>query len=642
MPGLDGIRAIAVLAVIASHLGYGWAAGGFLGVDLFFVLSGYLITGLLLRERESTGNISLSSFYGRRARRLFPALGLFLLVFVLITWRTAAPVDLIRLRGDGLATLFYGANWHFIATGQSYGAQIAAPSPLMHMWSLAIEEQFYLLWPALLLVLWPLTRGRAGRLFAAVTGLAAASAVAMAVLYTPHGDPSRVYYGTDTRAFELMIGAALAVLVMRWPIDAWTRRTRRLVGVAAIAAVGVVGTMLVTVRWGTSPWLYRGGMVGFAVAAAIVVAGAHRGPVAWVLSLRPLQWIGKVSYGLYLWHWPVIVWMTPRRIGISGWHLDAARVGVALAATTVSYYVIERPIRTRRFRLPVPAVTGLSVAAALTAMILVSTSGGVALAVEGMHVGQAPKIPIRQAAPLSSSAPVRSPATPASAAPTTAQVPPTSPSPTAAQAPSTAPTAPPSTAPAVPPVVSVVGDSIAFTLVYKSGDVPGIRVGGAPVIGCGFGVNPGGQRELGSSTTCTKAVPEALASLESQRPDIVLIQTGEWEERSGRRPGAIRASWDESLQRVRAAAPQARVVVAPEGCLGDIAESPYDTASIAELLRSWADSHGLPVLNTDVWLCESAHRDDQSLRPDGQHFGNSAELWQWLAPQLLQLDVARH
>ena len=226
LPALDGLRAFAVAGVFAYHLGFGWASGGYLGVDLFFVLSGFLITSLLIEEWVTTARIRLGSFWARRARRLLPALFLVLVaiaVYVVLNGRfgppgSAAQVDLSGLRGDDLATLFYVANWHAIFAHQSYFAQFSAPSPLEHTWSLAIEEQFYLVWPPVLLLILTLARGAWRRVGMIVTVVGAlASAGLMALLYHPAADPTRLYFGTDTRVFDMLAGATMAMVAAARP-----------------------------------------------------------------------------------------------------------------------------------------------------------------------------------------------------------------------------------------------------------------------------------------------------------------------------------------------------------------------------------------------------------------------------------------
>ncbi|HEY1740654.1 MAG TPA: acyltransferase, partial [Acidimicrobiia bacterium] len=343
-PPLDGIRALAVLAVIAYHLNYGWAKGGFLGVDVFFVLSGYLITTLLLREWDTDRHIDLVAFWGRRARRLFPALLLVLLAAALAAvWFTPAD-QLARLRGDAIAALLYVANWRFILSGQSYFDLFNAPSPLRHLWSLAIEEQFYLLWPPIVYVALRARRSRRVLGLICVVGIIA-SAVCMAMLFHAN-DVSRAYYGTDSRCQTILVGCLLAVLVERRRPTARSERVLRAVGVGSFAVI-LLSFMVVNAQ---SSLLFHGGSAAFAVASAGIIAGTSlvtTGPVRRLLSITPLRGIGKISYGLYLWHWPLIVWLTPARLGLGSASTDVVRVAATFACAIASYFLVELPIRRR-------------------------------------------------------------------------------------------------------------------------------------------------------------------------------------------------------------------------------------------------------------------------------------------------------
>ena len=375
-PALDGLRAVAVLAVVAYHLQIGPTPGGFLGVDVFFVLSGYLITSLLLRERTRTGRIDLGKFWARRVRRLLPALIVLCLVVSVWAATWASTNRLGTIRRDLISSLLYVANWNFIVTGQSYFDTFAQPSPLRHTWSLAIEEQFYLLWPATVLVLLAARRGL--RKLAVITAVAAvASVVCEAVLYNAT-DSSRAYYGTDARAHELFVGALLAMVLHRFGSSLRARVAQSGASSALLVATGWLGAALLLVGIvrlsDHAAAYYRGGSLAMSLAVAGMIVAVELGPsgiLARLLSLPPAVAIGKVSYGLYLWHWPVQVWLTRKSTGVHGIELTLLRLAVASAACVASYFLVERPIRRgsvgsvrltpRRLAAIVPVSTALAV-----------------------------------------------------------------------------------------------------------------------------------------------------------------------------------------------------------------------------------------------------------------------------------------
>ena len=383
LPALNGLRGIAVMGVVAYHLQIGWAKGGYLGVDLFFVLSGFLITTLLLEEWTRTGRVNLAAFWGRRARRLLPALFLVVAALALYLIGNAlfggpganGLIDLSGLRGDSIATLLYVNNWHLIFAHQSYFAQFSTPSPLQHTWSLAIEEQFYLIWPLLLLVL--LRYGRRGwrRVGVTVTvALGVGSSVLMAALFHPGVDPSRIYYGTDTRLFDLMAGATIAFLAASRPQPVQrARRTLHWVGPTAAVALGVFWVTAGTPGGLPTNFMFEGGFLLCAALAALVVADARLvepGTFARGLAWKPLHFVGTISYGIYLWHWPVIVYLTAARTGLSTWPLNLLRIAVTLAVSTASYYLVERPVRLARLR-GGARFWGAPLAAVVTAVVIV-------------------------------------------------------------------------------------------------------------------------------------------------------------------------------------------------------------------------------------------------------------------------------
>jgi peptidoglycan/LPS O-acetylase OafA/YrhL len=351
MPGLDGLRAVAVLSVIAYHLNFGWAGGGLLGVGVFFTLSGYLITDLLLGQLAAD-RLRLSSFWLARARRLLPAL--FVMLAIIVVWvATIGPGQPPEFARAVVAAALYVANWQLIFQHVSYFASFGPPSPLNHIWSLGVEEQFYIFWPLLLLAgvhfVPERTRvaGLRPRLAAVALLLAGASAVEMALLYKPSLDPSRIYFGTDTRAFELLIGCALAMV---WP----SRRLRESIKPGArriLDGAGAVGLLaILAMVWRTSEYssfLYEGGFVllSFATAAALA-ALVHPGcRIGELLSVEPLRWIGVRSYGIYLWHVPIIVLTTPAADHGINLGRDALQLAATFVVAALSWRFIEQPIR---------------------------------------------------------------------------------------------------------------------------------------------------------------------------------------------------------------------------------------------------------------------------------------------------------
>jgi len=350
VPALDGLRALAVSAVVLYHLDSEWAPGGLLGVTVFFVLSGYLITDILHRQWTASSRINLGDFWIRRARRLLPAL-LAMLTGVALWLVVFAPSRLSALSGQWIAALLYYSNWYLLLHHVSYFAQFGPPSPFDHLWSLAVEEQFYLVWP-LLFVFSLFFIKRRWMLVSLILVYALSSALWMAVLYQPGLDPSRVYYGTDTRAFSLLIGAAFALV---WPLKGQAKATgspaRRipplLLDIGGSAAV--IGLFLCFLLIGQyTPVLYRGGMVVVSLMAALlVVALVHPAThLAAVFAWKPLRWVGVRSYGIYLWHYPVIVLTSPTNTaGDVSIARDLVQVVVSVGLAALSWRYIEQPIR---------------------------------------------------------------------------------------------------------------------------------------------------------------------------------------------------------------------------------------------------------------------------------------------------------
>ncbi|WP_348788666.1 acyltransferase family protein [Leifsonia sp. NPDC080035] len=356
--GLDGLRAIAVVTVLVYHLFPGVLPGGFIGVDIFFVISGFLITSLLLRERSETGRVDLRGFWTRRVRRLVPAIAALVVVCSAIALAIGGDV-LVGIPRQILGASTFSANWLSIAADSSYFAQ-GAPELFRNLWSLAVEEQFYLVWPLALLAI-ALIRHWGARL-AIVLAIAAASAIEMALLTSPGSDPTRVYFGSDTHSFGLALGAALALLIARLrPLDldagetaaqVFVRRWLPPLGVAAVFA-------LVVAAYGMhdeAAFTFRGGLllVSLATAVAIGAAVLPGSGLGRLLDAAPLRWVGARSYGLYLWHWPVFV-LVCAAIPDENDPQTAVVVGLgalacSVAAALLSYRYLEQPIRRHGFR----------------------------------------------------------------------------------------------------------------------------------------------------------------------------------------------------------------------------------------------------------------------------------------------------
>lgn len=385
IPALDGLRTLAVVAVVLYHLNLTWAQGGLLGVTIFFVLSGYLITRLLLNEIAKTGRIDLKSFWIRRIRRLFPAV----VTVVVVTCALCTVfnhVMLTKMRPDILPSLLFFNNWWQIMQDVSYFNALGDPSPLTHFWSLAIEEQFYLIWPPLLLAMVSVHMSKPNTR-RVVLGLAAVSAVAMMVLYNPATDPSRVYYGTDTRVFSLLLGAWMAFIPDRDLAPARLVRhlgLDRLAGAAkhgksksdtaeaattkpselarfwsspaSIDLMGVVGLIglaaMVALTNGYTAFQYRGGTLLCSILTLMVIAACvqPQGMVARALAAEPLVWIGKRSYSIYLWHYPLLLLMNPvANINDTPWWHYILQVLLVVAVAECSYRFIETPFRKGAF-----------------------------------------------------------------------------------------------------------------------------------------------------------------------------------------------------------------------------------------------------------------------------------------------------
>ncbi len=392
-PAVDGLRALAVLSVMAYHMLPDVLPGGWYGVDTFFVISGFLITSLLLAEyRVRHGHIDLLGFWLARCRRLLPALFAVLLLVLLLAPFLTDSGRVSNVGIDVVATIFYVANWRFVLGDEAYFGDIGAPSPVLHTWSLGVEEQFYILFPLLLIGLLAIIRRRAT--LAGVLGLLTlGSAVLMMVLHHPGLEPSRVYYGTDTRAHQLLAGAAVAVLLSPGPgalprhvvrgIDRWCRRLSPVALLVLLTAYWWAGDARSALLEG---WLLP--LSGAVLIVIVATTSPSRSPVQALLSWEPLRRIGVVSYGLYLWHWPIVVFLNDELLGLPTPALVALQAVLTGLLAAVSYRWLERPVRRHGLRALVPKLPRLGPTVAVTGVPLV-LAGALTLGVAGTTVSNA-------------------------------------------------------------------------------------------------------------------------------------------------------------------------------------------------------------------------------------------------------------
>ncbi|EOQ23535.1 acyltransferase family protein [Bacillus cereus group sp. RP37] len=407
MVGLDSLRGLAILGVILYHINFNWMPGGFLGVTVFFVLSGYLITDILAIEWKRNKRIDLKKFWLSRARRLLP--GMLVMLVITLAWITMFHSSLLeKMRGDSLAALFYVSNWWYIYHKLSYFDNFNQLSPLNHFWSLAVEEQFYVVWPFIISLGLYYIKKQSRMILLICLGVVA-SALAMAILYEPGADPSRIYYGTDTRAFSLLIGAVLALV---WPSN---RLANKIIPKARfiLDVVGGIALIIILVMfWKTNqydPFLYKGGMVLLSIATALLVANlAHPSSrIAQFLRFRPLRWIGIRSYGIYLWHYPILT-LTTSKVNAGDFSLIRAILQFLLIIliAQISWKFIEKPIREGALRniqfknLRIQNVT-LGVKLALICTLFVSSIAvvGLSKASKAKENSQQDKVEVAQTQP---------------------------------------------------------------------------------------------------------------------------------------------------------------------------------------------------------------------------------------------------
>ena len=644
-PSLDGVRALAVTSVALYHAGVGFAGGGFLGVDIFFVLSGYLISTLLVREFAVSGSVSLGSFWCRRVTRLLPAL--LVMVAVVLTVAVVAGNGSISetTRSDAIGTLLYSQNWAEILRGESYFELFELPSPFIHTWSLAIEEQWYLLWPVVVAI-----AVQRGRLLLWMT-LAAAGFSALWMLYlaTPE-DPSRAYYGTDARAQALLIGSAAALAMSRKRFFTSARGVKVISVASMVGLLGCLG-LVVTVD-DEQLWMYRGGFTLAALMSVMLIVGIRQSPTsiaARLLAARPLAHLGRMSYGLYLWHWPVFMAIDRLWQEGDGPQLVIAKLVVCYAVATCSLLCIERPIRHHGSDRPVVAVglvvTGLVIASVVWWSVPSETQPEAdgRITTESTQASPVVDDTIQQSG---SSEVVQTPA------PSREELPPASGSTTSTT------NVPSTTIPEENLSLLILGDSIWLELAAWNRDhllMSGWSITADTRVGCG-------TLSDDSRDWCDGRLDSWVESVQNDDPSVVLIGLSHWDAYdveingeqfsygSQRYEEVLRESWSENVSIAQAKG--ASVVIAgvpcfhvdddPTGFDLDTRVSAERTASLNQAGREFVESLGGEVM----WLemrdltCPNGIYESTiagvELHRDGIHYSDEAKplVLDWLEQRL--------
>ncbi len=671
MPTLDGLRGLAVLAVVAFHAGH--LQGGYLGVDLFFTVSGFLITRLILDDL-SRRRFRLGSFWARRARRLLPALWLLLAVLILCSPWLVERSSGVSLRRSVVATAIYIANWWQLSGPGSYWQAFGTPAPLNHTWSLAIEEQFYVIWPIIALIVWKVAKRPARALLALSVVAITASIVAQWLLFKPGTDGARAYLGTDTRAASILVGCAAAIAL-------WTRSHRVKPAVwhwlHLLAPVALVGIVVVWFVGRPGEWLYHGGFPLLAIGAALILASSAAPTPSRLnraLGWAPLVLIGQVSYGIYLWHWPVFSLLGPQQLHVRGWQLLVTRLAITAVLVMVSYVLVERPYRFRRGSIHIRFLgAAVCVVGVIAAVLAWPTVGPVSAARADSVIAKLTQ-QNRSSTNVPTATTVAPPTRPATTTPTTpAPTVATTQPPTVATDPPTT-TLPPTTAPtttAPPPVfpgprrLLVVGDSVADTMrrSFNHQVPPGMAVKDVGKVGC----SPAGPDRpqvrfyTGAEALdpCADAVTEWPALVADGHYDGVLMVFGgsgldrqfgdQWLRPCDAEYNAwFQTAMETDLRALQAQGARVWIALAPYNRHASVAAPDAQAAADRQtdcLNDMYAGAAravgGVALIDLRGLICATASTcatqiDGIELRPDGLHFtGEGADIIaRWLMEQL--------
>jgi len=686
VPSFDGLRGVAVAAVVVYHLWPHALPGGFIGVDVFFVLSGFLLTSLLVREVDATGGIRLGRFFVRRTRRLLPAMLMMTTAVAVYALTWADAVEFERLRRHGLATLLYAVNWVFLSDGTTYTDVVAGESPLRHVWSLSIEEQFYLvlaLAVAIVAAKSPSTASSRRRVIGGAIVFGLISAALMILSSVAGSSVSRLYFGSDTRAQALLVGAALGATLRGSPVAASRR-----VSCATVVSGGVL-VVVAVIASETATWMYRGGFTITALAAGMLIVGGPATP--WIvrrLEWRPLRLLGNISYGVYLWHWPLLIIFNESRLGIDGFAHRLIILAMTLTISTLSYRLVEQPIRTgaidRRWgnRSLMFAPTATMAAAGL---LIVATIGPPSLGADAGDVDAAGS-PLKIGAEIEFAEPSQAsqPTTPQLSIPTTIATPSTT---IPAEAPATISSSTTTTSTTVvervpgPIRVAALGDSVMHTMIggrLLSGlqaapwdpadsvfDPERIEVRSIARAACSLLPGDvalqsldGEYRTLSMSSACGDwqgDLDDAVINDAGDADVVMVLLSNDLEDRLIDGSIVPFGSFDHTvlffdlLDHIRdniAGTPLVLVAPAPRMIVGTTDAKSEREKQLVQLFYSYTKTRaGVHVIDIGAVLCP----DDDCAHPlghfkpawrfDGLHFSESGAIWManWLTPQLEEI-----